>query len=156
MTEYAFLQFPTEAIQIAPATLEELPASARQVLGAVRERGPLTHPQLTQATGLPPRTIRYAVRRLKQSGVVESMASLRDCRVCYFFVSRKHIHPDALEAARVRADAAGRDGRLIQHMLTRPARPYGMLGFAPAAVPNPIAAQPAPAGEWAAETPVGG
>ena len=136
MTEYSFLQFPAEAIQLDPKLVEGLPTSARRVLDAVRERGPLTHNELGLATGLPPRTIRYAVRRLKDHGVLESLSSLRDCRTCYFFVSRRHIRPEALAEARGRADQAIKDGRLVERIQEGARRPTG-----PARIrPRPLAA----------------
>ncbi|MES2155048.1 MAG: winged helix-turn-helix domain-containing protein [bacterium] len=128
MTEYSFLQFPADAVQVDPRIVENLPGSARRVLDAVRERGPLTHNELGLATGLPPRTIRYAVRRLKDHGVLDSLSSLRDCRTCYFFVSKRHIRPEALEQARIRAEEAGRLGHLIERVVAPGSRPAGMWG----------------------------
>lgn len=151
MTEYSFLQFPADAIQVDPKIVDTLPGSARRVLDAVRERGPLTHNELGLATGLPPRTIRYAVRRLKDHGILESLSSLRDCRTCYFFVSRRHIRPEALEDARSRADEASRQGRLVERVQEGPRRPtfahVGPRPMAPAfapAYPSAAAVTPAP------------
>ncbi len=131
MTEYSFLQFPPEAVQIDPKIIENLPGSARRVLEAVSEKGPLTHNELGLATGLPPRTIRYAVRRLKDHGVLDSLSSLRDCRTCYFFVSRRYIDPVALEQARVRAGEAVKNGHLVERVReapNRPVRPAALQG----------------------------
>src|ERR1041385_6909849 len=144
MTEYSFLHFPQHAVLIGDETRETLPSSARSVLAAVSERGPLTHQDLALATGLPPRTIRHPLRRPQHNGLLESVSSLRDSRTCYFFVSRHHIHPEALEAARTRAQQAGRDGRLIEQVLERPLRPYGTFG-APARPPTIEPAIPMPA-----------
>lgn len=144
MTEYSFLQFPAEAVQVDPKIVDNLPGSARRVLDAVRERGPLTHNELGLATGLPPRTIRYAVRRLKDHGVLESLSSLKDCRTCYFFVSRRHIRPEALEEARVRADEASKNGRLVERVHEATRRPTfpGTISPrpVPVAFPRPAAA----------------
>lgn len=66
-----------------------LPASARQVYTTLAERGPLTHKDLVRATGMPARTVRYAVGRLKEAGVLGARCNLNDCRQCYFFVAQQ-------------------------------------------------------------------
>jgi DNA-binding transcriptional ArsR family regulator len=114
MGEYEFLHFPSEAVLVDEDHLGRLPGSARRVFGAVREEGPLTHADLRHSTGLPPRTIRFAVKRLREEGLVDARSSLRDCRTCYFFVSREHVEGGALEDARVRAQEAVRMGRLVE------------------------------------------
>lgn len=68
---------------------EGLPASARQVFDALARDGPLTHRDLVRATGMPGRTVRYAVGRLKEAGVIGARCNLMDCRQCYFFVSQQ-------------------------------------------------------------------
>lgn len=69
--------FPT-----LPATAEAplLPASAHRVYTLLRERGPLTHKDLLRESGLPGRTVRWAVTRLKEEGLVRSRHNLRDSR----------------------------------------------------------------------------
>lgn len=67
----------------------ELPASARQVFETLSTRGPLTHRDLVRSTGMPPRTVRYAVSRLKDAGVIGARCNLQDCRQCYFFVAQQ-------------------------------------------------------------------
>ena len=70
-----------------PETVEALPPSARAVYERLTTAGPLTHRDLVQTTGLPPRTVRYAVGRLKEAGVIGARCNLMDCRQCYFFVA---------------------------------------------------------------------
>ena len=70
-----------------PPRVEGLPPSARQVFEALATAGPLTHRDLVLATGMPGRTVRYAVGRLKEAGVVGARCNLMDCRQCYFFVA---------------------------------------------------------------------
>lgn len=65
-----------------------LPPSARQVYDTLASRGPLTHRDLVRATGMPGRTVRYAVGRLKEAGVIGARCNLMDCRQCYFFVAQ--------------------------------------------------------------------
>jgi DNA-binding transcriptional ArsR family regulator len=116
MGEYEFLHFPAEAVHVDGDRLGRLPDSAQRVFGAVRQEGPLTHADLRRRTGLPPRTIRFAVRRLRDEGFVDARSSLRDCRTCYFFVSRELVEGGAIEDARVRAQEAVRSGRLIEQV----------------------------------------
>ena len=109
MAEYAYLHFPADAVRVDPVRFAKLPPSARAVFEAVKSKGPLTHADLQAATTLPPRTIRFAVQRLKAEGFLDTRCSLRDCRTCYFFVARKCVGVAALEAARAGASlpAAG-------------------------------------------------
>jgi DNA-binding transcriptional ArsR family regulator len=72
-----------------PPALQTLPESARTIYGALAQQGPLTHRDLLRATGMPARTIRYAVGRLKEAGVIGARCSLQDCRQCYFYVARE-------------------------------------------------------------------
>ena len=116
MGEYEFLHFPPEAVHVDESRLDRLPESAQRVFGAVRHEGPLTHAGLRHRTGLPPRTIRFAVRRLRDEGLVDARSSLRDCRTCYFFVSREHVEDEAIEEARRRAEEASRLGRLVEQV----------------------------------------
>jgi DNA-binding Lrp family transcriptional regulator len=68
-----------------PELVEGLPASARTVYAKLQETGPLTHRDLVERTGMPPRTVRYAVGRLRQAGVIDARCNLMDCRQCFFY-----------------------------------------------------------------------
>lgn len=98
MGEFAFLHFPAEAVQVDPVKFARLPVSAQKTFAAVRQAGPLTSSQLREATGIPGRTLRHAVKRLKDEGLLDTRCSLRDCRTCYFFVSQRCVGVGALEA----------------------------------------------------------
>lgn len=69
----------------APGAGADLPVSARHVLAALRE-GPRTYRQLLTETRLPGRTVRWAVRRLRDADLVDARTSLRDGRQTWFFV----------------------------------------------------------------------
>lgn len=116
MGEYAFLHFPAEAVRVDEGRLGRLPGSAQRVFDAVRDDGPLTHSDLRERTGLPPRTIRFAVKRLRDEGLVDARSSLKDCRTCYFFVSKDCVEHGALEMARERAQEAIRSGKLVEQV----------------------------------------
>lgn len=99
MGELAFLHFPAEAAHVDRVRFARLPMSAQKTFAAVREAGPLTASELQERTGIPGRTLRHAVARLKEEGMLDTRCSLRDCRTCYFFVSARCLGVAALEAA---------------------------------------------------------
>lgn len=104
--EYRFLHFPADAVQVDPIVLTRLPESARRVFEAVKQGGPITHTELRERTGMPARTIRFAVKRLKDEGLIDTRCSLQDCRTCFFFVHQRCVGVEALEAARREASQA--------------------------------------------------
>lgn len=69
--------------------LDELPPSAQTVYEVLNEEGPATHKELLTEMEMPGRTIRYAVKRLKEAGIIGERCKLMDCRQCYFFVQNK-------------------------------------------------------------------
>ena len=66
----------------------DLPPSAKRVLDVLVLTGPLTHKDIVSATRLPPRTVRFALHRLRASGRVEWRWSLRDARQRLYCVAR--------------------------------------------------------------------
>jgi transcription initiation factor IIE alpha subunit len=72
-----------------PIEVADLPPSARQVYATLSTAGALTHRDLVRTTGMPARTVRYAVGRLREAGVIGARCNLHDCRQCYFFVSQQ-------------------------------------------------------------------
>lgn len=101
MADLPTLRVPAEAIGIDEASQSRLPESARRVLDAVIRFAPVTHADLRDLTGIPARTIRYAVRRLRDEGIIDSRCSLQDCRTCYFFIHRDQILGDVSRQASV-------------------------------------------------------
>ena len=63
-----------------------LPPSAIAVLGLLARRGPLTHKQLVAESPIPPRTVRYALARLRDEGRVIERHSFRDSRQSYYLL----------------------------------------------------------------------
>lgn len=100
VAEYAFLHFPQKAVPVDPVRLARMPLSAQRVFAACEAAGPLTAAQLRERTGMPARTVRYAVQRLREEGVMDTRCSLRDCRTCFFFVHGRCDGVAALDAAR--------------------------------------------------------
>ena len=60
--------------------LQELPPSAKLVAKVLEYNDTLTQTQLAEETLLPARTVRYALTRLEEVGVVESRFSFVDAR----------------------------------------------------------------------------
>jgi DNA-binding Lrp family transcriptional regulator len=56
--------------------IEYLPPSAKLVFNVLASDGPLTQKDLISKTDLPPRTVRYALGRLKEESVI---------RECFYF-----------------------------------------------------------------------
>lgn len=61
-------------------TFEDLPPSAKFVAKVLEYEGTLTQTQLAEETWLPGRTVRYALTRLQEMGLVEERNHLRDAR----------------------------------------------------------------------------
>ncbi len=83
----------SEATAPIPQTLEEatsvpegLPPSAQTIYTILSAEGPLTHKDLVEVSEMPPRTVRYAVARLKEEGYLGQRCNLMDCRQCFFFI----------------------------------------------------------------------
>jgi DNA-binding transcriptional regulator GbsR (MarR family) len=74
---------------LAPSPPEELPPSAEEVYELLALEGPMTHRELVEYTEMPARTVRYAVRRLKEIDCLGERVNLKDCRQRFFFVKRE-------------------------------------------------------------------
>jgi DNA-binding transcriptional ArsR family regulator len=75
--------FSSNRNSIGPPDLdvvEYLPPSAKQVFNALAMNGPLTQKDLIGRTDLPPRTVRYALSRLKGEDMLEERFCFRDAR----------------------------------------------------------------------------
>jgi DNA-binding MarR family transcriptional regulator len=60
--------------------LEGMPPSAKLVYRVLLYNGPMSHKELRNETGLGPRTLRYALAKLKKSEVVVERVKLEDAR----------------------------------------------------------------------------
>ncbi|QLG50963.1 MarR family transcriptional regulator [Natrinema halophilum] len=66
--------------------LRELPPSAKLVAKVLEIDSPLSQGQLTEESLLPDRTVRYALNRLEEVGLVGSRYSFRDARKQVYFL----------------------------------------------------------------------
>ena len=60
--------------------VHDLPPSAKLVAKVLDYNDTLTQSELAEETLLPPRTVRYALNRLEEAGVVDSRFSFSDAR----------------------------------------------------------------------------
>jgi predicted transcriptional regulator len=57
-----------------------LPPSSRTVLQILDAGGSMTHKDIVQKTRLAPRTVRYALKKLKERGLIIEKFNFRDAR----------------------------------------------------------------------------
>jgi DNA-binding MarR family transcriptional regulator len=69
--------------------LVETPPSAKLVYVVLRECGPMTQSDLRDESMLPPRTVRYAIGRLKETDALTERIHLQDARQTVYSVSNK-------------------------------------------------------------------
>lgn len=67
--------------------LKALPPSAKLVVKVLEHHDALTQGQLADETLLPPRTVRYALRRLEDADIVTSRFSFSDARKRLYFLN---------------------------------------------------------------------
>lgn len=68
--------------------LRELPPSAKLVAKILETDEPLSQGQLAEESLLPDRTVRYALNRLHDAGLVDSRYSFRDARKQLYFLDQ--------------------------------------------------------------------
>lgn len=67
--------------------LRELPPSAKLVAKVLETDSPLSHAQLAEESLLPDRTVRYALNRLDEMGLVDSRYSFHDARKQVYYLT---------------------------------------------------------------------
>lgn len=70
----------TVSLRQAPCELDELPPSCKLVYVTIREHDGCTQQDLADHTRLPTRTVRYALTRLDDHGLISSRPSVQDSR----------------------------------------------------------------------------
>lgn len=69
--------------------LRDLPPSAKLVAKVLERDDPLSQGEVAERSLLPDRTVRYAMNRLSEVGVVESRYSFRDARKQVYSLRRR-------------------------------------------------------------------
>jgi predicted transcriptional regulator len=59
---------------------ENLPPSSRAVLQLLDEGGAMTHKEIVRKSNLAPRTVRYALKKLKENHLIIEKFNFRDAR----------------------------------------------------------------------------
>lgn len=75
-----------DGLELSPTVPDELPPSAETVYELLAIEGPLTHKEIVQLSGIPARTVRFAVSRLQEEGHVGERLNLMDSRQQFFFL----------------------------------------------------------------------
>lgn len=75
-----------EQVRHIPPAVSDLSASCKLVFLAVKVLDEPTPTEISEAMELPPRTVRYALRRLEEKGAVEGRTSLQDARQSHYSV----------------------------------------------------------------------
>jgi predicted transcriptional regulator len=57
-----------------------LPPSSKAVLSLLEGGDPMTHKELVRMTNISPRTVRYAIRKLKEAQLIIEKFNFRDAR----------------------------------------------------------------------------
>lgn len=75
----------TAAVQgIYTKKIERLSPSVKLIFKVLEYRGLLTQKELVLESYLPPRTVRYALERLKKEGMIEERLYYKDARQCLY------------------------------------------------------------------------
>jgi DNA-binding MarR family transcriptional regulator len=77
---------PIETNQEFRERLRELPPSAKLVAKVLETEAPLSQGRLAEESLLPDRTVRYALNRLQEAGLVESRYSFQDARKQVYYL----------------------------------------------------------------------
>ncbi|MDJ1431475.1 MarR family transcriptional regulator [Halostagnicola sp. A-GB9-2] len=77
----------------------QLPPSAKLVYKVLKYNTALTQQELAEETMLPKRTVRFALTRLKEAGLVEGRISIRDARQSVYSLTEdgKQVHAAPIE-----------------------------------------------------------
>jgi DNA-binding MarR family transcriptional regulator len=67
--------------------LRDLPPSAKLVAKVLEMDAPLSQSQVAEESLLPDRTVRYALNRLEETGLVDSRYSFHDARKQVYFLT---------------------------------------------------------------------
>ena len=65
----------------------EVPISGKKLMAILGEKGPLTQKELIQASDIPARTARYALKRLIEMGLIIKRSNLADMRSVFYFLA---------------------------------------------------------------------
>ncbi len=82
---YAYSE-TAEVADVYNRRIEHLSPSVKLVFKVLEYRGLITQKELVAESYLPPRTVRYALSRLKKEGILEERLYYKDARQCLYGV----------------------------------------------------------------------
>ncbi len=86
-TNDKYLYSETAAVQdLYTRKITQLSPSVKLVFKVLEYRGLMTQKELVTESYLPPRTVRYALSRLKKEGILEERLYYKDARQCLYGV----------------------------------------------------------------------
>ncbi|MCZ7381524.1 MAG: helix-turn-helix domain-containing protein [Candidatus Methanoperedens sp.] len=86
-TNDKYLYSETAAVQdLYTRRITQLSPSVKLVFKVLEYRGLMTQKELVAESYLPPRTVRYALSRLKKEGILEERLYYKDARQCLYGV----------------------------------------------------------------------
>jgi transcription initiation factor IIE alpha subunit len=86
-TNDKYLYSETAAVQdVYTRKMTHLSPSVKLVFKVLEYRGLMTQKELVAESYLPPRTVRYALSRLKKEGILEERLYYKDARQCLYGV----------------------------------------------------------------------
>jgi DNA-binding MarR family transcriptional regulator len=77
----------TEEIIMSNYKLPRLPKSSKRLIAVLADKGQLTQKELIQAVGMPAKTVRYALKRLSEVGLIVTTPNLQDMRSNFYQLS---------------------------------------------------------------------
>ncbi|PSQ09929.1 hypothetical protein BRC93_11580 [Halobacteriales archaeon QS_5_70_15] len=90
---------PSPSSESSGSALRDLPPSAKLVAKTLEYEGKLTQSGLATETLLPARTVRHALKRLEEHGIVESRISFVDARQRVYSLCEPESPGEAGEAS---------------------------------------------------------
>lgn len=75
-----------------------LPPSSKRVLTLLKDGSPRTFKQVTEEIDISPRTVRYAIKKLKEGGLIIEKFNFRDARQVLYQVKDVITSEDAQKA----------------------------------------------------------
>ena len=82
----------------AESPVASLPPSAKLVYKTLQYEGPMTQAQLADASLLPQRTVRHALKKLEPAGIVEESVYLMDARKSSYRLADGDAQRDPISA----------------------------------------------------------
>ncbi len=67
--------------------LVKLPKSSKKIIVVLSEYGRITQKDIISLTGIPAKTVRYALKRLSDEKLIVSLANLEDMRSAYHMLN---------------------------------------------------------------------